>query len=403
MQKAILISCGLVLILFYGVLNYSSRLSTNGHQSGDRVLNEVEVSVLNLPNPYVLDDCTLTEALDAFFTWYKTVCPPMKQTISVVVANDDPEADGKWTVDLSETGLDPFPDNTQRSEGEIKRTIDLSGIPVDDVIPRIADAFGLISRFYNGIYHIEDSEIATRGVDVGAEKKLSSSNYLTSFLTSHIVAAVVGYETTRQLARGVTIPVFSTELSSASQSACGILFKIVAPSRYADQFFWIKNTAHDKLTSPTILYNTDLLYSFRLGVEPGLFGSISKSEFFSIPARTQFSSTTWSKGVPFFKDTNDIMVVRANIEKHVLALSNEVEQSFIRLKLINKGTKEYDTEKKVHDMTIKDLKMACERREEMLMNAQRLESNQQMLDVFFPHDVAERIGSKNSSTTEKND
>ncbi|MFA7174098.1 MAG: hypothetical protein WC340_11945 [Kiritimatiellia bacterium] len=379
MKKKPLVPYKFVIILFFLVSNYS-----NG--SEHRILNptEEEASVSNLPNPYVLNGCTLTEALDSFFKWYKTAYPPMEQTISVALASSGSKSNEKRMVDLSDTGMDPFSDN-QIPEYKIKRTIDLSGIHVDDVIPRIASAYGLISHFYNGIYHINDSEIATRGVAAGAEQKLSPSNYLTSFLASNIVAAVVGYETTRQLAGGVTVPLFSVELSSSAKSIDGILFKIIAPSRYADQFFWIKNTTYDEWTLPTNLYNANLLYSFKLDTKPGMFGYISESEFFSIPARKHFSSTTWSKGVPFIKDTNDVMIVRTYIDQHVMALSNAVEQSFARLKLIKKDTEEYNIEKKMYEIDVKEFEMARERCKELLKNAnERLESNQQFLKLLFP-------------------
>ena len=385
MQKTRLFPNKLMLILFFFFLSFSVRANTMEGQSQERMPTKVEVSMPNLPVPYVLNDSTLTEALDAFFKWYKNVYPPMEQTISVVVSSESPDDNDKRKIDSLRTEMDPFSDSIQRSEGKIIRTVDLSGVPVGDAIPKIAGAFGLIAYYYNGLYHIDRSEIATRGVMVGAEKKLSSSSYLASFLTSNIVAAVVGYETTRQLSRSIKVPVFSAEAFSATQSVYGILFKIVAPSKYADKFFWIQNTAHDEWSSPTILYNSNLLYSFRRITGPEQFGAISESEFFSIPARMHFSSTTWSKGVPFLKDTNDVTVTRSFIDKHILALSNKVEQSFSRLKLINKGTKEYDTGKTLHDMALKDLNMACERRKELLKNAaEQLESNQQMLNILFP-------------------
>lgn len=388
MKKKLMFSCKFVIVLFFGVSHCS-----NG--SEQRVLNpdHAEAPVTSMPSPYVLTSCTLTEALNSFFEWYKNAYPPMAQTISVVVTDNGSRS---RMVDLSDPGMDPFSDNRQSSECKIKRTIDLSGIHVDDVIHRIASAYGLSSRFYNGMYHINDSNIATRGVAVGAEQKLSPTSYLAPFLASNVVAAVVGYETTRQLAGGVTVPLFSVELSS-SKSVHGVLFKIIAPSRYADQFFWIKNTACDEWTLPTNLYNIDLLYSFKLDTKPGMFGCISKSEFFSIPAQKHFSSTTWSKGVPFIKDTNDIMIVRTHIDKHVMALSNEVKQSFTRLKLIKKDTEEYNSQKEMHDIDVKKVKSVRERYKKMLENAnERLESNQQMLNLLFPAET------QNSSATETN-
>lgn len=314
----------------------------------------------SLPDGFVLADLTLAEAVDSFYKWYRTAYPPQEQTISCVIESVSPGYEDK------------------------KRTVDLSGARPEQAIPKIAKAFGLSAQYFNGMFHIRNPKAATRGIAVDAEEKLPETNYLSGFLASNVIAAVVGYETSRHLTKDVSVPVFSIDASSQEQPVNGVLFKILAPSRYADKFFWTAaNAGADEQDSPENLYNINLLYSFRLGTGSGQFGAISENEFFTIPPHNYFSTTTWAGGTPFYKGSKDVAVACKAVDQHLLALSNEITQAASQLKSMETGTEEYAIEKAVYESVIEDAENARKKRWRLLESAARINENQEFLNLLY--------------------
>ena len=319
-----------------------------------------ETPPLHLPDGFILLDVTLHEALNAFYDWYKAMYPPMQQSISLVVKNGTPD-------DLGKRG-----------------NVDLSGISVNNAIPRIAMALGLSCQYFNGRYHIGRPETATRGVAVDADEKLSRTNYLHDFLTTNVIAGVVGYETTRQVAENVALPFFSASAAPHDGRVNGVLFKVVAPSKHADKFFWLINAEYDERTSPANLYAIDSLYSFKLNMnEMSSFGAVSTNEFFSIPSKTSFSSTTWAAGHPFFTAVDDVNTVCKQMEEHLIVLSNEFIRISTRLNNLDSQTPEYSMDIAELEGYSREIKI-LETRLKMLSNdVGRIESNRELIESLF--------------------
>gem|GEM_PF-3318213 len=89
---------------------------------------------------------------------------------------------------------------------------------------------------------------------------------------SNIIAAVVGYQTTRKLECGIEVPLFSTDKEAGNGSEKGVLFYIVAPTNLMGKFFWMDFHSTWEMSPSAIRYNKDKLYYFAIGNRELPFG-----------------------------------------------------------------------------------------------------------------------------------
>jgi len=89
---------------------------------------------------------------------------------------------------------------------------------------------------------------------------------------SNIVAAVVGYQTTRKLECGVEVPLFSTDKEAGNGDEKGVLFYVVAPTNLTGKFFWMDFHSTFEMAPSAIRYNKDKLYYFAIGNRQLPFG-----------------------------------------------------------------------------------------------------------------------------------
>ena len=306
-----------------------------------------DASVLYLPDVFVLEDVTLSEAINAFLDWYKSAEQPGKCWTSVVVRLD---------------------------KEAVRRSLDLSGVPVIDAIPTIGAAFGM-SVMFDGKYMVAGHDTSTRGVVVGAEEGLPPENYLNDFLATNVVAAVVGYEVSRQIAENIVLPFFSIDVSPDDDRISGVLFKVIAPSRYADKFFWLKysNRNEEKF------HGVNALYSFALS-EDELFPhrAISVNSLFSMPAKIFIPSTRWVGVNPFFTTTNEVQAECEWIDERLSALASEMEH-----------IRDQDTQTPehikiaMHESYKCDMEQIEARRQVLLNDANRIKENRELIDALF--------------------
>jgi len=317
-----------------------------------------DLSELILPAGSVVQERTVNEAMLVFSDWYNRMVSPEERTFSFLIES------------LSQADMGR------------KRTVDVSGMPMDQALQKMTDSFGMAVHCINGLYRIRPIEAATRGVAASETGSLQETSYLGDFLTSHIVAAVVGYEFARKTPNGANIPVF---LPEPVEGECnGILFKIIAPAQFAEKFFWLYNDSHDEWTQPSILYRSDMLYSFCCTQGDSGFGHLSTNDFFPIPTQNRFSSTIWAQGQPFILSPDDASVAEGQIRQHFDVLTNQLAQSEARLRLLREGTPEYISERYACADDVTGIRKLQEKRQRLAESVEQLEVNKKFLRILFP-------------------
>lgn len=83
-----------------------------------------------LPTNSVLNECTIDEAMFIFTEWYEHSVSPTERTFSFVVEGLPPEYRDR------------------------KRTVDVSGLPMDQALLKIVESFGMTLCNTSGLYHI---------------------------------------------------------------------------------------------------------------------------------------------------------------------------------------------------------------------------------------------------------
>ncbi len=82
---------------------------------------------------------------------------------------------------------------------------------------------------------------------------------------SNVIAAVVGYQTTRKLECGVEVPLFSTDREAGNGTEKGVLFYVIAPTNLTGKFFWMDFHSTFEMDPSAVRYNKDKLYYFAIG------------------------------------------------------------------------------------------------------------------------------------------
>lgn len=84
------------------------------------------------------------------------------------------------------------------------------------------------------------------------------------FLRSNLVAAVVGYHTTREVSNGIRVPCFSPSVEVGNTNAYGVLLYVIAPTNYAGNFFWLRGGDPFNEDTTGSYYRPDRFYQFAL-------------------------------------------------------------------------------------------------------------------------------------------
>ena len=92
----------------------------------------------------------------------------------------------------------------------------------------------------------------------------SPAEEVDAFLRSNVVAAVVGYHTTREIANGIRIPFFSPSQEAGNTNAYGVLLYVVAPANYAGNFFWFRGEGPHDAMMMSDFYRPEHFYQFTL-------------------------------------------------------------------------------------------------------------------------------------------
>lgn len=87
---------------------------------------------------------------------------------------------------------------------------------------------------------------------------------LGKYLTNHLVASLVGYQTTREVANGIRIPYFSVSKSVGDTNTYGVLMYVIAPTNYAGKYFWLWGDDPFNAWETSNYFQPDKFYSFTL-------------------------------------------------------------------------------------------------------------------------------------------
>lgn len=97
-----------------------------------------------------------------------------------------------------------------------------------------------------------------------ADGALASEQDVKEFLKSNLVAAVVGYQTTREVSDDIRIPLFTPAVEASKTNAYGVLFYVIAPTNYANYYFYLDGEDRFNASETVNYYRPDEFYWFSL-------------------------------------------------------------------------------------------------------------------------------------------
>jgi len=111
---------------------------------------------LTLPTNFVIRDSSLVDMIDVLIEWYNNSTPPLKREISVVVSPGSVDSMRKIDAPSCTTQKDPFEDDGGRQIR--KKTVDLSGLSINEAFKKIAEVFDFVVYRHNGVYYFTPQE-----------------------------------------------------------------------------------------------------------------------------------------------------------------------------------------------------------------------------------------------------
>lgn len=89
-----------------------------------------------------------------------------------------------------------------------------------------------------------------------------SEDEASAYLTTNLVAALVGYYTTREVAHGIRVPFFSPSRSVGDSNTCSVLMYVIAPTNYAGMFFLLTGDDSFNQHETSSYFRPDKFYAF---------------------------------------------------------------------------------------------------------------------------------------------
>lgn len=200
------------------------------------------------------------------------------------------------------------------------------------------------------------------------------------FFSTNVLAAVVGYQTSRTLPSGITIPLFSTEPAAGNGAEQGILFYVIAPTNMAGHYFWMHHDGLNAAGRSFDNYNPEGVYSFRYSNDVSDSGSITISNLISISSAIKSLCSVRPLGQQFFSSTHEVTSAVTRLDKVRGAVEADIEQCNEKIRTLEVGTRKYNR-------TLGELKLleiqrtkTDERKQQLLQKTHEVERNREFIE-----------------------
>lgn len=216
-------------------------------------------------------------------------------------------------------------------------------------------------------------------VAIMSSRCLSASEVDQFFLTN-VLAAVVGYQTSRTLPSGITIPLFSTEPATGNGCEQGVLFYVIAPTNIAGRFFWMHHDGINAAGRSFGNYNPEGVYSFRYSNDVSDWGSITISNLISISGAEQSLCSLRPLGQQFFSSKSEVTSAVTRLDKVRCTVEGDIEQCKEKIKTLEVGSRPYNRSLGELKLLESQKTKTDDRRQKLLQKMSEVERNREFIE-----------------------